>query len=464
MQGAAAASTVYSLIPGSVLGANERINIGIIGIGGRGGGHIGWFEEAGAKVIALCDPDTARMGSKAHGRETHQDLRKLLEMKDVDIAVIATPNHWHSLAAIMACQAGKHVYVEKPVSHSIYEGRKMVEAARKYDRIVQAGTQQRSCPAVIECAKDVQAGKYGKVLWAHTSKLGSRSPIGKVTEPTKVPESVDYNLWAGPAPMSPVMRKSFHYDWHWQWNWGDGEMGNWAVHYIDDLRHILGWKDVPGNVISAGNRWWDDDGQTPNMHMALMEHNGVHVVVDIRNMTDPVGKGGKGGAIYLGSRGGNYIMCEKGYIRISRGGGKAYDMSDNQIAQYKGDGGGAHAKNFLDAVRAGSNKSLNCEIEEGHYSTVMCHLANIGYRLGKTAPIDAVRESFKQHENAVNTLTSIKEQVEGNDVNLEKQPFILGPMLSYDNKKEEFTGNNSNEANKLLAYETRKEFPIPEKV
>lgn len=460
----AAASTVYSLLPHTVLGANNRVNVGIIGVGDKGGGHLLEFNNLpDVSVIAVSDPDTDHMNKADSGVTKHRDLRKLLEMKDIDAVVIATPNHWHSLAAIMACQAGKHAYVEKPVSHSIYEGRKMVEAARKYDRIVQTGTQHRSCPGVIDCAKDVQAGVYGKVLWAHCSKLESRKPIGKITQPSQVPSTVDYNLWAGPAPMTPVMRKQFHYDWHWQWNWGDGDIGNWGVHYLDDLRHILGWNDVPTKIQSAGNRWWDDNGETPNMHFCMMEHNGLNIVVDIRNLPDP-GRGGSAGAVYLRGRGGNYIACEKGYIKIARGGGAAYDYDNKRIKQYNGNGGKGHDANFINAIREGSNKSLAAKIEIGHLSTVMCHQANIGYRVGKNASLDEMHDLTVNNGDATNTLQSMLTQIEGNQIDLAKQPFILGPQLTYDNHTERFTGTHADKANTLVNITSRKQFAIPAKV
>ncbi len=457
-----AASAVYSLIPHTVLGANERINMGVIGLGNMGSGHYKSFSgRQDCNVIAVSDADSERMG-RAENVVKHQDFRRLLDIKDIDAVVIATPNHWHSLAAIMSMQAGKHVYVEKPVSHSIWEGRKMVEASRKYNRICQAGTQQASCPAVQAAAKDVQDGKYGKVLWAHCSKLGSRKPIGKVDGPVKPPETVDYNLWAGPAPMTPIMRMKFHYDWHWQFNWGDGDMGNWAVHYLNDLRQILGWNDVPTSVIAAGGRFWDDDGETPNMQMAMMEHRDVKVVVDVRNL--PAVKVGDGGAVYLGSRGGNYIMCEKGYVRIARGGGAAYGLDGKRIVRYKGDGGSAHRTNFLNAIRADDRTLLNADIEMGHQSTVMAHLANIAWRIGAVASIDEVRESAKSNEDAVNTIDSMAKQLTNNKIDLKKMPLIAGPKLSYDNVNERFTGAHAEKANKLIRNANRKEFTVPEKV
>ncbi len=463
LAGAAAAGAAFSLFPSRVLGANDRVNIGIIGLGGKGGAHFGDFGRVpNCEIIAVCDADKNHMDKAGEKVAKHQDLRRLLDMKDIDAVVIATPDHWHALAAIMAFQAGKHAYVEKPVCHYIWEGRKMVEAARKYNRIVQAGTQQRSCPAVQECARDIQSGKYGKVEWVHCSKTDVREPIGKVDGPQPVPEGVDYNLWAGPAPMSPIHRKQFHYDWHWQWNWGTGEMGNWGVHYLDDVRHLLGWDDAPGNVMAAGNRWWDDDGETPNMHMALMEHRGVKLVVDIRNMK--AGDGSNEGAVYLGSRGGNYIMCENGFIRIARGGGKAYDKKGKMVKQYKGTSGSGHDANFINAVREGSNEKLACEIEVGYYSTMLCHLANVGWRVGKEASVDEVRESVKSNEDALNTLESMLVQLKGDDVDVKAKPFIAGPKLTFDVKAEKFTDADAEKANALLRREDRAPFIVPEQV
>jgi len=469
----AALSSVGGLMP-SVLGANEEIRVAVAGIRGRGNGHINHFQNLkGVKVVALCDPDkkvlAERMGQvkDKYGTDVKGDvdIRKILDLKDVDVLVIAAPNHWHSLMTIWACQAGKDVYVEKPVSHSIWEGRKMVEAARKYNRIVQAGTQQRSCPATIEAARDIQAGKYGKVQWVHCSKLGARGPIGKVTSPQPVPENIDYNLWAGPAPMTPVMRKQFHYDWHWQWNWGDGEMANWGVHYLDDLHHILGWKDIPNKVVAAGNRFaWDDNGQTPNMHFALLEYDGLPVVVDIRNLPDPKRRGGKSGAVYLGSRGGNHIQCEAGYIRISRGGGWFYDNDGKRVHQYKGNAGSGHAQNFIDAVRSRRRQDQTAEIAVGHQSTAICHQANVAWRAGAQASVDEVREAMKSHEDALNTLKDMLEQIDGNGVDLGKEHFVLGPALTYDRASERFTGPNAAKANKYVKCSYRDPFVVPESV
>jgi predicted dehydrogenase len=470
----AAGAAIAMVAPFSrVLGANNDIRVAVVGIRSRGRGHIDDFRKIpGVRVVALCEVDQSildREVQKFKDRnekvDAYVDYRKLLEDKNIDAIVTAAPNHWHALMTVWGCQAGKDVYVEKPVSHNIWEGRKMVEAARKYNRIVQAGTQQRSCPSVQEAARDIQAGKYGKVLWVHCSRMIARGPIGKVTAPQPVPDYIDYNLWAGPAPMTPVMRKSFHYDWHWQWNWGDGEMANWGVHYIDDVCHLLGWDNTPTKVVAAGNRFvWDDNGETPNMHLALFNYDGLPLVVDIRNLPDPKRPGGKNGAVYLNSRDGNYIQCEEASIRLSRGGGGAYDKDGTRIHQYKGDGGKVHTQNFINAVRSRKASDLNADIPGGHISAAIAHQANICWRVGSEATVDQVRQSMKSHKSALNTLSDILEQLDGNGVDLTKEPFILGPALTYDRKQEHFVGENAEQANKFIKRPYREPFVVPEKV
>jgi len=471
MQGAVAAGA--ALVVGRAHGAiaaNEQINVGIIGLGTMGGGHARSIPGlSGVEVAAISDADTQRMGETAKHLPSsisqHQDFRRILDDPAIDAVVIATPNHWHALMTIMACQAGKHVYVQKPVSHSIWEGRKMVEAARRHDRIVQAGTQHRSCPAVQEARADILAGKYGQPKWVHCSVLHTREPIGQVSEPQSVADHIDYNLWTGPAPMVPVMRKSFHYDWHWQWHWGDGETGNWGPHYVDDLRNLLGWDDVPENVIAAGNRFvWDDNGQTPNVHLALFEHRGVKVVLDIRNLPDLAGPGGAAGAIYRDTRGGNYIHCEQAVVRLGRGSGTAVTHDGELIKQYSGNGGAGHELNFIDAIRAGDRNQLSCEIGEGHLSTAMCHLANIAFRVGDAATPEQVRGHMKTHPDALETFDDMVRQVDGNGVDLAEQPFMLGPQLHFDCETERFVGDGATAANDLVTGSHRVPFTLPDKV
>jgi predicted dehydrogenase len=457
----------------SARGANDEIRVAVAGIRSRGGSHIKGFQNIpGVNVVALCEPDkevlakrVADLNKDGNTVKGYADIRELLDRKDIDVLSIATPNHWHSLMTVWACQAGKDVYVEKPVSHSIWEGRKMVEAARKYKRIVQAGTQHRSCPAVQELARDIKAERWGKVQWIHCSRLGARQPIGKVTTPQPVPKNIDYNLWAGPAPMTPVMRKSFHYDWHWQWNWGDGEMANWGVHYLDDVRHFMGWDDVPNKIVAAGNRFaWDDNGETPNMHMALCDYDGIPLVIDVRNLVDPWRRSARSGALYMGRGGGNLVQCDDALIHLSRGGGGAYDKKNKRIHQYKGTGGRGHFENFIDAVRSRRGEDLVAEIEIGHLSTVVCHQANVAWRAGAEATVDEVYESMRSHKDALYTLTDMMQQMAGNGIDLTKEPFVLGPQLTYDRKQERFVGANAEKANKFVKCSYRDGFVVPENV
>ncbi|NLP10262.1 Gfo/Idh/MocA family oxidoreductase, partial [bacterium] len=256
-----------------IIGVNEDVRVGIIGIRSKGAQHIEEFYKIpGVRVVALCDADldilhreTDKFSSRKEPVAAYQDLRRLLDDPQIDAVAIATPNHWHSLAAIWACQAGKDVYVEKPVSHTVREGRKLVEAARKYNRIVQAGTQNRSDTGFREAIEFIRQGHIGKILYAHGVWYKERTSIGRVTQPQPVPASVDYNLWTGPAKMQPLMRRRLHYDWHWFWEYGDGEMANIGVHQIDDCRFALNLNHYPKRLWSLGGRFvFDDDGETPN--------------------------------------------------------------------------------------------------------------------------------------------------------------------------------------------------------
>ncbi len=306
------------LLPGRwTLGANETVRVGVIGLGGKGMQHVHEFSKIdGVRVVAVSDVDKTHLApavEKLGGKVTaHQDGRRLLDLKDVDAVVVATPNHWHTLLTVLACQAGKDVYVEKPVSHCIWEGRKAIEAARKYGRIVQSGTQQRSDPGVIAAAADLRKGALGKVEWVHSMWYKRRGPIGKTTTPTPIPDHVDYDLWCGPGPKGPLLRRSLHYDWHWFWAYGNGDMGNLMPHLTDDVRHLLGWSDVPTRVMSVGGRYgWDDDGETPNTHFAVLDRSGLPVVIEFRQL--PFSKTRKATSVYRrfgkGLRFTNLVKC-----------------------------------------------------------------------------------------------------------------------------------------------------------
>jgi len=222
---------------------------------------------------------------------------------------------------------------------------------------------------------------------------------------------------------------------------------------------------VPTKVVEAGNRFaWDDNGQTPNVHFALMDYDGLPLVVDVRNLPDPKRKGGNSGAVYLGARGGNYIQCEAGSVRISRGGGWFHDNDGNRVYQYKGDAGANHAENFIECLRSRKREDLAADIEVGHYGTAICHQANVAWRAGAAASVDEVREAMKSHEDALNTLKDMLEQLDGNEVDLSKERFVLGPQLTYDRQQERFVGAGAGKANPFIKCSYREPFVVRDEV
>ncbi|MFC1805798.1 Gfo/Idh/MocA family protein [Planctomycetota bacterium] len=473
--GGSVAAGAAMLLPGRLaLGANEEVRVAVVGLGGKGSQHVDEFAKVkGVRVAAVSDIDTVRLTEsgavkKLPGKVSrHQDFRRILDDKNIDAMVFATPNHWHSLQTILACQAGKDVYVEKPVSHCIWEGRKAIEAARKYQRIVQSGTQQRSDPGVIAAAADIRKGMLGKVQWVHSMWYKRRGPIGKTAKPTAIPDTVDYDLWCGPGPKRPLMRAKLHYDWHWFWDYGNGDMGNLMPHLTDDVRHLLDWDDVPQRVMSVGGRFlWDDDGETPNTHFAVMMRGGLPVVVEFRSL--PLSKTKKAAAVYRrfgkGLRFTNIVKCEGGFYTVTRGGGYAYDKDGKKVKQYDGDGGRGHTGNFIKAVRSRKVGDLNADIERGHYGAIMCHMANISHRVGKAAGVDAIRDRLKGCEEGLETLKQAVKHLGANAVDLAKAKPTLGPWLTYDFKAERFTGDMADAANKLLKNRYRAPFVIPETV
>src|ERR1044071_3863242 len=278
----------------SVVGANSDIRCAVVGFHGRGQSHIQDLRGLkGVRLVALCDVDSkvlergvANCDSAGQKVQGYTDIRKLLENKDIDVVTIATPNHWHSLAAIWAVQAGKDVYVEKPVSHNVWEGRQLVEAARKHGRIVQAGTQSRSSrTGIYEAIQWLRGGHIGKVVRAYGLCYKRRASIGKVDGPQQVPANIDYDLWCGPAPKEPLMRKNLHYDWHWVWPTGNGDLGNQGIHQMDIARWVLGEDALSPRVLSVGGRvGYVDDGTTPNTLIVYHEYKNAPLIFEVRGL------------------------------------------------------------------------------------------------------------------------------------------------------------------------------------
>ncbi|MHC4499369.1 MAG: Gfo/Idh/MocA family protein, partial [Planctomycetota bacterium] len=407
MKSSVAAGVAWALPFSRASGANDDIHVAVVGCRSKGAQHIEVFHGLeGVRVVALCDADTEildqqvdKFKERNEKVDTYTDVRKVLDDKAIDAIVTATPNHWHALITVWACQAGKDVYVEKPISHNIWEGRKAVEAARKYGRIVQAGTQNRSDVGLQEAVEYIQGGNLGRILWAHGLWFKMRPSIGRVKGPQKVPEHIDYNLWTGPAPLKPLMRENLHYDWHWDWDTGDGDMANLGAHQIDDCRWIIGQSGLPPRVISLGGRFgYVDDGHTPNTQVAVFDYKPVPIILETRGL--PRQKGIRASDHYRGTSSGNVIQYEHGYFVGGRGGGWAYDNDGKKIKQFKGDGGGGHQANFIQAMRSRKLSDLNADILEGHVSAVLCHAANISYRLGWESSPQKIRETIQGSDEA----------------------------------------------------------------
>jgi predicted dehydrogenase len=450
--------------PAKLGGANDRVRIACIGVNGRGGDHVrnfaGNHEKFNCEVAVICDCDegvigrTMRSAEQAQGKAPKyvKDLRQVMDDKSIDAVSIATPNHWHALAAIWAIQAGKDVYVEKPVSHNVSEGRRIVEAARGYKRICQTGTQSRSNPGMREAIAYVQSGKLGKLKVSRGLCYKPRGSIGKVSGPQEPPKTCDYNLWCGPAPVKPLMRSRLHYDWHWVWDTGCGDLGNQGIHEMDKARWGLNKNTLPLSVVSIGGRLgYVDDGETANTQICVFDYGDSQLIFEVRGLkTDPL----------RNAKVGNIFHCENGIVvcpdYLS---GIAFDNDGKELARWRASAN--HYENFLKAVRSRKETDLNADILDGHLSSALCHLGNISYRLG--APQTPVKDSvFAGNAEGAEALARMEKHLKDNKVELDKTPLHVGPKLKINNATESFV--NDKEADKLLTREYRKGFEVPAKI
>jgi predicted dehydrogenase len=447
---------------------SDEVRMAVIGFGGRGGDHInGLTALKGVRLTALCDADNRILGAEVKrwtdknvNVEAYTDVRKLLESKNVDAVSIATPNHWHALATIWAIQAGKDVYVEKPISHNVWEGRKVVEAARKYDRIVQAGTQSRSSTGIKQAVQWVREGNLGKIVISRGLCYKPRGSIGKVDGPQEVPAYIDYDLWCGPAPKKPLTRKRLHYDWHWVWDTGNGDLGNQGIHQMDIARWFLGVDALSPRVWSVGGRLgYIDDGETANTQMIFHDYPQAPLIFEVRGLPERTGARNmdkyKGGSIAV------VVECEGGYVLVPNyNSAIAYDKEGQEIKKWAG--AKDHYQNFIDAVRSRKRSELTGDIWEGHLSSALCHTGNISYRLGKKSTPEAIKEAIKADKGAIDTFERMAAHLAANGVDLEQTPATIGPVLQMDPKVEKFIGNK--DADALLSREYRAPFIVPERV
>lgn len=439
-----------------VAGANDDIRVAVMGLGGRGAGSAvkAFSKMSGVRLVAVCDVDSAHLDKVVKSLSTngievkgYTDCRQLLESNEIDAVSIATPNHWHSLAGIWAMEAGKDVYVEKPVSHNLFEGRQLVNAARKYKKICQTGTQCRSSLQSLGAALDyVNSGQLGKIQIARGFCYKRRPSIGKVDGPQTPPSTVDYDQWIGPADMVPLMRKRLHYDWHWVWNTGNGDLGNQGIHQMDICRWFLGEPKLAPRVISVGGRMsYVDDGETANTQLVWLDYAKAPLLFEVRGL--PVAKGEKPLPKYRGVGIGVIIDCEGGYIKIpSYTSASAHDKDGKELKAWKG--AEDHYANFIKAVRSRKVSDLNADIEKGHISSGLCHLGNTSLRLGKLADPDHIRHTLKELEGMPDAFERMATHLDANEVDITREKLTLGVPLRFNPDKERYSGNRK--ANKML--------------
>lgn len=448
---------------------NDTINLGFISCGGRGGELMGAFSKlAGVRVAGLCDPDAERLDNarkKFQEAKAWADLRGLLDDKSIDAVVIASSNHWHCLAAIWAMQAGKDVYVEKPLSHSQWEGQQTVAAAAKYGKICQVGMQQRSDPMQAEIKRFLHEERsLGEILSARVNRYGVRASIGKRSTPLPIPASLDYNLWLGPAQDVPIYRENLQYDWHWVWNTGSGEMGNWGVHVLDDLRNnvFLDRVTLPKRIFGGGGRVvWNDAGETPNVHFVYFDTGSIPVVIGLTNLTAAADS--KRGPQPPGPSSGYIAYCEGGRLEGQRGRAAAFDRDGKMIKEFKGSGGmGQHQQNFLDALRRRDETILNSGVLVGHHSTGWCNLANIAFQAGGAYTAAEAKRIADGSGRWDALLTEMDQLLRAHSIAINSPAIKLSPVLEFDAAVEKFVGPHADEANRYLKREYRQGFVVPE--
>jgi predicted dehydrogenase len=400
-----------------VLGANDRINIAVVGVGGRGTSHLReYMNIPDCHVAAVVDVDQSSQEravalvekAKGHKPKVYSDMRQAYADKDLNAVSIATPNHWHVLSALWAVQAGKDVYVEKPVSHNIFEGQVLTAAARKYNRIVQVGQQSRSTPHKMRAAQLLSEGIIGKVYLAKGLCFKRRKSIGKKPD-GPVPAGVDWDLFLGPAPMRAFNENRFKYNWHWFWDTGNGDIGNQGVHEMDIALWGAGKMSLPKAVTSTGGKYvYDDDQETPNTQFASFDYGDSEIQFEVRGIfTGPEGELKRRGANTVG----NLFLGSDGYMSLDENGFQVYKGENHELAMdEKNDRKGPsttqlHMENFVKAVKSRDYKDLHCDVETAARAAALCHLANISYRLGRRLSFDPATQKFIQDDAANEMLT-----------------------------------------------------------
>lgn len=451
---------------GKILGANDRLRIAVAGLNGRGQSHIGgWLDQKNVEIAYLIDPDQNVLSKalnsfekKTEGKYTTKgvrDVRQALEDKNLDAISVATPNHWHSLITIWAAQAGKHVYVEKPMSHDCDEGRVVVEAQKKYGVVIQHGTQRRSDSGLAGLHEAIQAGQFGKLKISYGYCCKPRDSIGhKSVGPA--PSQLDWNLWRGPAQIDEFHANYAPYNWHWFWKTGNGDMNNQGTHQLDVARWALNTDQThPIRVMALGGRFqWNDQGETPNTMFAIAEYpNGQYVFFNVRNVNYE-GYERQVENEYYFEDGGKIIRGK--YFAKGSAEAQSIKVQPGKVTP------GGNWGSFIAACRAGDPTMANGNALDAHYGCVLGHLMNNSYRLGKKVPFNAKAGGFADNPDATEHFLRLHEVMhKGVGIPENGEEYIVGPWLTYDPKAERHIGEFASEANTLLKDQNRAGFEIP---
>ncbi len=451
---------------GNVLGANDRIRIAVAGLNGRGRSHIsGWLSQENVELAYLADPDSnvlsrtmKNLASRTKGQLNTQgiaDIREALDDPNVDAVSIATPNHWHSLITIWAAQAGKHVYVEKPMSHDVAEGRIAVEAQKKYGVVIQHGTQRRSDAGVAGLHEAIQAGKFGRLKISYGYCCKPRASIGHKS-PSTSPSNLDWNLWQGPAKIDRFHGNYVHYNWHWFWKTGNGDLNNQGTHQLDVARWALDTDLThPVRAMALGGRFqWNDQGETPNTMLGIAEYpNGQSVFFNVRNVNYK-GYERQVENEYYFEDGGKIIRGQ--YYPSGSRKGEEISVPAGKVTP------GGNWGSFIAACRANDPSMANGNVYDAHYGCVLGHLMNNSYRLGTEVPFNAKAGRFGDNWDAAEHFMKLHEiMTDGVALPADGNQYVVGPWLTFDPKTERHTGDFASEANVLLKDSNNAGFDVP---
>jgi hypothetical protein len=445
---------------------SDRLRVAVVGANGRGGEHIGqWsgMSDAEVAVICDCDPSVAsryeeKFKDAPRKPEYVEDIRRVLDRKDIDIVSIATPNHWHTLMGIWAMQAGKDVYVEKPLSHTVEEGRVLTQWARKLGRMCQMGAQSRGMTGMRDTIDFVKSGKIGAVKVAHALCYKRRKSIGLVDKPAPVPPGMDFDLWAGPAPDIVPHRQRLHYDWHWNRLTGNGDLGNQNPHELDKARWGLGKQEFPKRVVSLGGRLgYVDNGDVANSQVTIFEWDDALLISDVRGleMKTPVTHGTAAGPLGVG----NIWWGTEGYVvSTNYQSGAAFDYAGTPLGTWSGGSSRDHFANLVKAIRSRKHEDLYLDVEDGHLSSALAHLGNVSWQLGEKVPFGTRPTIAAGDHRVLLTLDSFEDHLRDNAVDLAVTPLHLGRELVIDPKTETSTDEA---ANRLFTKDYRKGYELP---